>query len=242
MRREPRSTHGTHVRIAALLVVLLVAVGCASGSKSTTASTSSTSKPVSTTSTAVVSTTTTTVKADTAVWPFAGSSTRYRDPVAAADGFAVTYLGFVNPVVGGFMQGDSRSGEVAIQPTNAGPVTTVVVRKLGADDTWWVLGAATPNLQLQSPTALASISSPVTLAGQSTAFEANVTVEIRQDGALTPLATDFVMGGANGEMGPFSKSISFSRPTAPGGVIILKTLSSENGNISEASVLQVQFS
>ena len=57
-----------------------------------------------------------------------------------------------------------------------------------------------------------------------------------------PAIWALVMGGANGEIGPFSKSISFNRPTAPGGVIIVKTLSSENGNIAEASVVRVQFS
>jgi hypothetical protein len=104
-----------------------------------------------------------------------------------------------------------------------------------------VLGAATPNLLLESPAALAAIRSPVTLSGRSTAFEATVNVDIRQDGTLTPLKSDIVNGGANGEMGPFSKAIDFPKPSAPAGAIVLKTLSAEDGNITEASVVRVSF-
>jgi len=219
---------------AILLVALLVAAGCGSGSKTTTASSRSTTSTSSTLPRPAA-------QPDTAVWPFADSTTRYADPERAAEGFAVDFLGFVDPVIGAFTPGDSRSGEVTVQARSTGPVTTVVVRKLTADGTWWVLAAATPNLQLRSPTAGTSITSPVTLTGQGTAFEGTVNVEVRQDGTLTPVATDFVTGGGNGEMGPFSKAITFSPPTASGGAIVLKTLGGENGVVWEASVVRVQF-
>ncbi len=252
---EPAQNHdmtqrGTGTRLAFLLGALVLAAGCSSGSKSAPASTSSTRKPTRTSSTTTAPATTapptaapTTAPAtDTAVWPFVSSTTRYHDPVAAASGFAVTYLGFVAPVIGAFVQGDSRSGEVPIRATTTGPVTTIIVRQLGSDGTWWVLGASTPNLQLQSPVTSASISSPVTLSGRSTAFEATVNVEIRQDGTTTPLATDYVMGGSNGEMGPFSKPVTFGSPSTSSGAIVLKTMSSESGNILEASVIRVRLS
>jgi len=220
-----------------MLATSLMAMGC--GTKSATRNTTTTGpgSTAATTSTSVLPA----VATNSAVWPFVVGSTRYGDPVQAAKGFAVTYLGFVAPVVGAFMQGDSRSGEVAIRADSAGPVTTVMVRKLSPDDTWWVLGASTPNLQLQSPVWDSSIATPVTLAGLSTAFEATVNVEIRQDDSLTPLTSDIVMGGANGQMGPFRKEVGFTEPSAKGGAIVLKTLSAKDGYISEASVLRVQF-
>jgi hypothetical protein len=175
------------------------------------------------------------------VWPFVTDSTRYRDPVQAAKGFAVKYLGFVDPLVGAFMQGDSRSGEVVVRPSSTGPETTVIVRKFAPDETWWVLGATTANLQLRSPKWNASIASPVRLSGQSTAFEATVNVQIRQDGTLTPLASNVVMGGSMGQMGLFTKAVSFSKPTAERGALILETLSAKDGNIAEATVLRIQF-
>ncbi len=222
--------------LATLLVTTLGAAGCGNDSSSTT-STSRSTTTTSTTSTTQPSS----VQPGSAVWPFAVSPTRYTDPVEAARGFALDYVGFVDPVVGTFMAGDLRSGEVAIQPSPSGPVTTVVVRKLGPDDTWWVLAASTPNVQLRAPSASDTITSPVTVSGEGTAFEGTINVEIRQDGTVTPLATDFVTGGGNGLMGPFSKAISFSQPSAAGGALLLSSRSGENGYIWEASVTRVSF-
>jgi hypothetical protein len=235
------SRHRQLALAATVLALSLGVMGC--GSRSSSSShTTTTIGPGSATSTTSKSTTRPTSSAtDTAVWPFVTDSTRYRDPVQAARGFALEYLGFVDPVVGAFMQGDSRSGEVVIRPSSTGPETTVMVRKLGPDETWWVLGATTANLQLQSPKWNASIASPVRLSGQSTAFEATVNVQIHQDGTLTPLASNIVMGGSMGQMGPFSKAVSFSKPTAVRGAIVLKTLSAKDGDIAEATVLRIQF-
>ena len=222
--------------LAASFVALLVAAGCGSDSKTTTDSTGSGSGS-STTSTTAPST----AQPDDAVWPFADSETRYSEPEPAAEGFAVDYLGFVDPVIGTFMADDSRSGEVTVQPNSSGPVTTVALRKLTTDETWWVQAATTPNLQLEVPAANASITSPVTLSGRSTAFEGTVSVEIRQDGTVTPVGTDFVTGGANGELGPFSEAIGYTPPAAASGAIVLKTFGGEEGILWEASVVRVQF-
>jgi len=225
----------------------VAAIGCGSsgstdGAVSTAGPNSSSVTTAGTTTSAGDSTTASSVPATaTAIWPFGSSTTRYGDPVQAATGFAVQYLGFVDPVLGTFMQGDSRSGEVAVRATTAGPVTTVIVRRLAPDDTWFVLGASSPHLQLTSPEWNAPVSSPVTVAGRSTAFEATVDVEIRQDGSLIPLATGIVMGGANGEMGPFSKAFPFGRPVASSGAIVLKTMSAQDGHIAEATVVRVRF-
>ena len=226
------------VSIAAGTAIL---AACGSSESSTSSSTSSTSQATTTT---VASSTTSPApdgQLESAVWPFVSGSTRFHDPVEAARSFAVDYLGFVAPVVGEFRSGDSRSGEVAIRPAADGPTTTVLVRQLTADDTWWVLGAATPSLQLTSPAALAAISSPVTLAGESTAFEATVNVEVRQDGTVDPLGQDFVMGGSMGEMGPFSKAVSFNVPAAQAGAIVLETRSAMDGTVWEAAVVRVGF-
>jgi hypothetical protein len=176
----------------------------------------------------------------TAVWPTEASGLSYDDPVAAAEGFAVDFVGFVDPVVGEFQQGDSRSGEVEVRPTADGPVTTVLVRQLDASDSWWVLGAATANIQIESPSALEAISSPVPLRGTSTAFEATVQTEVRDDDGQT-LGEGFVMGGSMGEMGPFDGELSFTAPATGYGALVLSTVSMENGQVWEAAVLRVAF-
>ena len=174
--------------------------------------------------------------ASTAVWPHARSSTRYADPLAAARGFAVDYLGVVNPAVGPFMAGDARSGEVTVG------AMTVFVRQLGTDGTWWVLGSSADRILLDTPTSLDVISSPVRLQGRSSAFEANVSVEIREDGNRFPLGTGFVMGGAFADLEPFDGVVTFSEPTAVNaGAIVLFERSARDGRIDSASVVRVFF-
>ena len=109
--------------VAALLTALaMVTIGCGS-SPSTTSTTTTTASPTSTTSLESATW--------TAVWPTAASTTRYQTPEAAAQGFATAYVHMANPVIGPFEQGDARSGEVPVQPSASGPVTTVLVRQLG---------------------------------------------------------------------------------------------------------------
>ena len=199
--------------------------------------------PPPTTTTQPSTTTTTAAPAldtSTAVWPVASSSTRYADPVDAARGFAIDFVGMPNPVLSAFRQGDSRSGEVDVQPFADGPITTVLVRQL-ADDTWWVLGATTANIQVTAPSALAVVSSPVSLAGTSTAFEATVNVEIREDGNAQALGTGFVMGGGNGEFGPFQSTLTFTAATQDYGALVFVTVSPEDGGILEAAVVRIAF-
>ena len=177
----------------------------------------------------------------TAVWPWASTAQRFEDPVAAARSFAVDYVGFTDPVMGEFQQGDARSGEVEVRAVPDGPVTNVFVRQLGPDESWWVLGSATANVEVDEPAALATIVSPVTLSGRARAFEGTVNVEIRADGNEEPLATDFVTGRGDGTLGPFSKDVAFPSPGSGGGAVVFTTLSMENGQVREAGVLRVRF-
>lgn len=246
--------HTSPLRTGALVLagaLALAACGSSGGSDASSTTERTTTSVAKTTTTAEATTTTAATTSTTAapsgeqpataIWPFASSDQRFDDPVAAAQSFAADYLGFVDPVMGPFQQGDTRSGEVEVKPIGNGPTSTVLVRQVTDDDTWWVIGASTANLQLTSPEALATIGAPVTLEGQSTAFEATVNVEIRQDGTTEPLVEDFVMGGSMGELGPFSKEISFESPNEGGGAIILKTLSAEDGRVWEASAVRISF-
>lgn len=179
---------------------------------------------------------------ETALWPAPGSDLTFADARSAARSFSTAYAGFDDPVVGPLLQGDSRSGEVEVRPSADGPVTTVLVRQFGSEGNWWVLGAVSGSLQLESPPAMAEVASPLRLTGSSTAFEANVSVEIRQDGRDEPLATGYVMGGSMGEMGPFDGTFTFDGASAgAGGAVVLATYSMEDGSLWEVSVVRVRF-
>lgn len=228
--------------VVALLVVIWVTAR-REGSE-TPPTTTTTSLAVTTSAPTTSSTTSTTVPppADftTAVWPSVSGRVRYSDPVAAARGFAVDFVGFTNPALGAFRPGDARSGEVDVRGAG-GLVTTVLVRELGTNGTWWVLGAGTPEIELRLPAARSAISSPVHLQGSSRAFEGTVQTEVRQDGDAKPLGSGFVTGGAGSELGSFDGMLAFSHPSVAWGAVVLRTDSSENGQVAAATVVRIRF-
>ncbi len=160
-------------------------------------------------------------------------------PEAAAFGFATQYLHMVNPVIGQFQQGDARSGEVPVQPSTAGPITTVLVRDLGTDNSWWVLGAGTAAINLTAPTWNATITSPVALTGTSMAFEGTVQTQVRDDNNAS-LGKGYVTGGTT-SMGPYSGSIAYAQGTTKYGAVVLYTTSAESGAVMEATVVRVRL-
>lgn len=218
----------------------------ASQTTSTTATSSTASSTTTTSSTAPSSTgSTTTTSPDpglyvSAMWPWFDSTVRYDDPVDAARGFAEDFLGFDEPLVGPFQGGDSRSGEVEIRPAVDGPVTSVFVRQLGPENTWWVLGAATENIVIEVPDALDEIDSPLEVSGQALAFEGVVDVELRADGDSTPLITGSVTGGGT-EMQPFEGSFTWTNPGEGAGAVVMLTRSMDDGRIWSVSAVRVTF-
>jgi len=176
-----------------------------------------------------------------AVWPYASSPTRYATPEAAALGFADDFLGMHDPHVCEVRQGDTRSGEIDIGPAGRPLSTGLLVRQLTADNSWWVLYAGVESIQVDVPGSGATISSPVNVAGRSSAFEGTVPIEVRQDGSTTPIGSGFVTGGAGPELGPFSGDIPFTRPSAPSGALVFLVLDYERGGVDGAVVQRVHF-
>ena len=217
---------------ATLAALSVAAVGCSSNT--------STSSSTSTTAPSTTSTTSPQSATWTAVWPTAASNIRYQTPEAAALGFATDYLHMVNPVIGQFRQGDSRSGEMPVQPSATGPETTVLVRKLGSDNSWWVLGAGTAAIRLTEPVWNASITSPVTLKGTAMAYEGTVQTQVREDDNSKPLGEGYVTGRGDA-MGPFNGSLAFTKATSKYGAVMLYAISAKDGSVMEASVIRVQF-
>ncbi|MFP5327893.1 MAG: Gmad2 immunoglobulin-like domain-containing protein [Acidimicrobiia bacterium] len=176
-----------------------------------------------------------------AVWPFAETSQRFDDPAAAARSFAVELAGFPEDLVlGDFREGDARSGEVEVRASERGPVTTVAVRQVGEDDTWWVVGAKTENLELDDPGAGELVTSPLAVTGRGRAFEGTIEVELRADNELEPIGATFATAGAS-EMRPFAARVDFDTPESERGVLMLLSRSAEDGAVTEATVVRVRF-
>jgi hypothetical protein len=222
----------------AAAVFVALAVVTVTGDDDEIAPPATTSPP--TDATTSPSTAPTTVDRATAVWPYAGSSRRYSDPVATARAFAVEFLRLDTPVVGQFQQGDSRSGEVEVRPVANGPVTTILLRQLTGEESWSVLGAATADIEVTQPDAGDLISSPARITGRARAFEGTVQVQVRQDGELEPIGSGFVTGGGDA-IRPFAGEVTFSTPSASFGALVLFTESAENGRVWQAAVLRVRL-
>ena len=83
--------------------------------------------------------------------------------------------------------------------------------------------------------------SPLAIAGRSTAFEGVVNVSLRQDDVSTPLFEGTVMGGGMGLMAPFHLSIAFGVPSHQFGALVLYTISAKDGSVVNASVIRVRL-
>lgn len=253
---------GALVAVAAIVAVVLVfrndddpAAVTTVDDTSATVETTTTSAPDTTTTTEAAATTTTggegttTTEGEAAgavdealvVWPWVSSDVRYETPEAAAQGFAEELAGFTDPIVGGFREGDPRSGEVEIRPSEQGPVTTVLVRQLGPDDSWWVLGSVTQNIEIDQPTAQQELTSPATLVGRALAFEGTVQVSVLGEGREGPLGEGFVTGSGGGEPGPFEGSVEFEPAGASSGAVLFYTLGGEDSRVWEVTAVPVTF-
>ena len=245
-RTCPGSPDQTYVRsmatrnraaVTTLVVVVLLALAFVAGRQTapSTTTTTTTSAPTTTTSAPTVT------QMATAVWPTGASSIRYSTPEAAAKGFALAFLHMTSPVIGAYRAGDTRSGEVPVQGSVGGPETTVLVRQVTSDSSWWVLGTATQDITINAPATSALVSSPLAISGISTAYEAVVNVSLREDDVSTPLVTTTTMGGSMGVLGPFHSSLVFPTPTSTYGALVLYTVSAKDGSVASASVIRLRF-
>lgn len=245
--------------LAAVLAVVLIVVLVGDDdddadvtADSTTTEQTTTTTEASTTSTTEEEETTTSTTSTTApgglpdaeaanvVWPDPVGDLRYDEPMAAVEGFAEDLLGFVDPMYSEFMQGDSRSGEVEVRRFADGPVTTVAVRQM-SDDSWYVLFAATSEVELTEPTSQSAIDTPLQVAGQSRSFEGQVRIAVFERGSTEPLGEGFVTGGSGEALEPFSGEIEWDNPGGGWGVVVASTEGGPDGSILVATAIPVGF-
>lgn len=262
---DPETSHRSWLAVAGAVVLVAILVlafvllrNDEDESDVATDSTTSTSAPTSTepTETTVEETTSsapttvaTTAPADVltpdevafTIWPSPESTTRFDDPAAAATSFATDLIGFTDPIVGPFQQGDARSGEVEVRAISNGPAATVLIRQYGPADSWWVIGAITPDIEVDEPQPQTAIDDPLRVSGRARAFEGTVQVAVYGDAGTEPLGTGFVTASGDETLGPFSEEISWSNPDGGWGSVVLFTLSAEDGRVWQASATRVGF-
>lgn len=246
--REPHAVTGRgresvvpRIRRCVVLIASLVLVGAcgseSSGVDTTAETTSATTEPPDTTTatTAPPDTTapTTAAPATTApapaleqpaIWP--APDVVFTTPEAAAADFLAGVFGD-GPMLGEFMAGDSRSGEIEVFASADGvPIgearSLLLLRQLGPDDGWFVLAAASDVATITTPEPMATVpAGPLTVEGVGTGFEATIVVSAFEAGrADNEFDREVTMAGNLGEALPYSVSLDVSA-AAEGDVVAL---------------------
>lgn len=216
--------------------------------------------PSPTTTTTTVHVPSPAVEAWPGIWPFASAEAvaayvadpgigLFFDAEATALEFARAYLGLPDPVSSsGFVAtAGGAQGGVAVLPRPGAPpslLTRIQVQRVGGDDgPYVVVGADTDAVRVERPMSGDAVASPVSVTGESVAFEATVQVAVRQDGqaAGEALGRSFVNGGNGPDLGPFQGEIPFDPPTEPGGAVVFTIESAADGSVQQASVVRVAF-
>ena len=165
------------------------------------------------------------------------------EPEAAAKRFARDYLGMTQStlVVSEFRQGDSRSGEVEIKPSDrqGAPTTTVLLRQI-VGTRWSVIGTAARDIRVAEPSpGHVDGTSPVHVSGEGRAFEGTINVEVRTQEEV--LGTGFVTAGCCEDYEPFQGDIEYRKPQQRiSAAVVFVIHSAEDGSVVQASAVPVQ--
>lgn len=167
-----------------------------------------------------------------AIWPAA--DVVFTTPEAAAADFVEQLLG-VPPVLGEFMGGDARSGEIEVfSPGEGGPGSsvarsTLLLRQLGPDDGWFVLAAVQPSVSIDTPARGDTVTAgPIDVAGAARGFEATIIVKAAIAGTTTLLTDPVIaMGGALETPEPYTATVDLG--AAPAGSIVTILVRGDTG-------------
>ena len=164
-------------------------------------------------------------------------------PEGAAKRFARDFLGMTQAglVVSEFRQGDARSGEVEIKPSDrqGAPETTVLLRQI-VGSRWSVIGTAARDIRVSEPaTGHVDGTPPVHVSGEGRAFEGHISVEVRTEEEV--LGEGFVTAGGGEEYLPFSGDITYRKPQQRiSAAVVFLIHSAEDGSVIQASAVPIQ--
>jgi hypothetical protein len=173
-----------------------------------------------------------TVEADLdqpAIWPAA--DVVFATPEeAAADFVSEVLISEGDPLLGEFRQGDARSGEIAVlfagetgdldPPLEAG---VLLMRQLGPTDGWYVIGATSAGVVIDSPSALQEVpAGTVAVSGEGRGFEGTLVVTAFPPGDdEAALDLQIGAGGAADQLEPYRVDLDLSGAAAGEVVAIL---------------------
>jgi hypothetical protein len=147
-----------------------------------------------------------------AIWPRA--DVVFTSPEEAATD-AVRQLFGVPAVLGEFMRGDLRSGEIEVLSSGEGQTlvrSLLLLRQLGPNNGWFVIGAIHPEITITSPQSGAGVPrGPVTVTGTARGYEGTVVVTAYVSGDVSRVIDQVVITGEQSQDAqPFSVQIDLS--------------------------------
>ncbi len=162
------------------------------------------------------------VEAPFAIW---SSKNSLADSPEGAARAAVQALIGVTPVLGDYMAGDSRSGEMIVfSPRETTPVerSLLLLRQLGPDDRWSVIGAISAAMTIDRPEARGVVpAGSVTVSGRGRGFEGLVVVSGHRIGDnIEMIDQKITTAGSLERSEPFVVELDLSG-TDPGDVIAI---------------------
>ncbi len=164
--------------------------------------------------------------------------------IAAARGYLQQVAGMQGLAAGATRLASAGVIEVDLRSdSGTGPVTTVTLQQ--GTSSWVPVGARTPAIRADEPMPGRAITSPVTLAGQSSTFEGQLSARVLQagGGTVTILGhTNSIVGGSTG-MAPFRGQVTFKQPSAGMGTVwvVMTYQSAKTGATAGATAMQVRF-
>ena len=151
------------------------------------------------------------------------------DPAETADRFVHGWLGFDNALLGPFVAAGADTGSVAVSSRreDGSPgrvVSTLALRYVTSAGVWSVESATSNNVVLTTPTARATVSSPLTTAGRSVGFESTILVDVRDaDGTTLGHAVGVTAGADNTTPQPFALDVTIDSPRFAAGAVVAHT-------------------
>jgi len=225
-------SHTSNVRTAILTFALTGAAlgACSNGESTTTEAPSSTDAPTTEPTPSsepadsqAPSTSEPIQLEQLAIWPSAAEV--FATPREVAEDFLLHVFG-LPPVIGEFMAGDSRSGEIEV--FSPGDVETLrailLVRQLGPNNGWFIIGTLNDNAVITNPSYGTEVSvddvSSLVVEGMAEGFEASLTVYAHIAGSSDVLDQETTMGGNFGVPGPFQVTLDLTG-VQPGDTVML---------------------
>ena len=186
------------------------------------------------------------VDADQVLWPDpAGELTT--DPLDAVRGFLDQQLDIADPPLSQLRETEPGVGEVDVhargeagQPLDR-VASTVTLRRLDGEH-WFVTAALSPDVEVDSPEPLATVSSPVAVSGRARGFEGTVNARVldRFDGG--GVESDSAVGtGGSDSLEPFSAEVSFVATGTQRGVLYAQSDSGVSNGIPSFTAFPVRL-